>query len=533
MSIHKSGENAFLVIKGAPERIIDRCDKILVNGDNKELSDEWKKQIETSILEMGTMGERVLAFADQDLDPKKYPASYQFDPTKMNFPLNKLRFIGLLSMIDPPKPGVPDAVAKCKSAGIKVVMVTGDHPVTALSIAKKVGIITPGVYTTYDLCADRDVPLKRLTSSERNSCDAAVITGSDIREMSDRHLRQICSTFSEIVFARTSPQQKLKIVECFQSLGDLVAVTGDGVNDSPALKKADIGVAMGISGSEVSKEAADMIILDDNFATIVNGIEEGRLIFDNLKKSVYYLLTSNVPEILPFLLFVILEIPQVLSVMAIILIDVGTDLWPGISLAYEKAESDIMKRKPRDMKKDKLVNARLICITYFQIGVIQAAAGFTCYFFLMSTYGFFVSDIIGIRKDWNAKHINDLKDSFGREWSYEERRELEKKGYSTYFMGLIITQVIDTYICKTRKLSLFQQGANNWVMNSGVLFTIFIAILAVYCPGLNTFMQMAPVDPIILLPAFPFGILIFVYDEIRKLIIRKRPNGWVYRETYY
>lgn len=520
-------------MKGAPERIVDRCNKILVKGDNMELSEDWKKQIDAAILQMGSMGERVLAFADLDLDPATYKANFQFNATKINFPLTELRFVGLLSMLDPPKPGVPDAVSKCKTAGIRVVMVTGDHPVTAVAIAKKVGIITPGVLTTYDLCIEKNVPLKRLTTAERNLCYAAVITGTDIREMSDRHLRQICNTFSEIVFARTSPQQKLKIVESFQSLGELVAVTGDGVNDSPALKKGDIGVAMGISGSEVSKEAADMIILDDNFATIVNGIEEGRLIFDNLKKSVYYLLTSNVPEILPFLLFVILEIPQVLSVMAIILIDVGTDLWPGISLAYEKAESDIMRRRPRDMNKDKLVNTRLIFITYFQIGVIQAAAGFTCYFFLMSTYGFFVSDIIGIRKSWNARHINDLKDSFGREWSYEERRALEKKGYATYFMGLIVTQVIDTYICKTRKLSLFQQGVKNWVMNTGVMFTIFIAVLAVYCPGLNTFMQMAPIDPIIILPAFPFGILIFVYDEIRKLIIRKRPNGWMYRETYY
>lgn len=382
-------------MKGAPERIIDRCSTILVKGDNEPLSNSWRRRIDRAIVEMGSMGERVLAFADLDLDPRQYPPSYHFDASKANFPMIGLRFVGLLSMLDPPKPGVPDAVSKCKTAGIRVVMVTGDHPVTAMAIAKKVGIITPNALTTYDMCTEKNIPLKRLTPEDKAKCRAAIITGSDLREMSDRGLRMICMSFPEIVFARTSPQQKLKIVECFQSLGEIVAVTGDGVNDSPALKKADIGISMGISGSEVSKEAADMIILDDNFATIVNGIEEGRLIFDNLKKSVYYLLTSNIPEILPFVLFVALEIPQVLSVMAIILIDVGTDLWPGISLAYEKPESDIMTRKPRDMRKDKLVNSRLICITYFQIGVLQAAAGFTCYFFLMSTYGFFVRDVIG------------------------------------------------------------------------------------------------------------------------------------------
>lgn len=237
--------------------------------------------------------------------------------------------------------------------------------------------------------------MSKIPYAEKMKCSAAIVTGTDLREMSNRQLRKICLTFNEIVFARTSPQQKLKIVECFQALDEIVAVTGDGVNDSPALKKADIGVAMGISGSEVSKEAADMIILDDNFATIVNGVEEGRLIFDNLKKSIFYMLTSNVPEIVPFLLFVIIHIPQALSIMAILLIDVGTDLWPGISLAYEKAESDIMHRPPRNMNRDKLVNARLICLTYLQIGVIQTCAGFIAYFFQMAKHGFFVGDLIG------------------------------------------------------------------------------------------------------------------------------------------
>ena len=162
-----------------------------------------------------------------------------------------------------------------------------------------------------------------------------------------------------------------RIVEAFQWTGAVVAVTGDGVNDSPALKKGDIGVAMGISGSEVSKEAADMILLDDNFSTIVTGVEEGRLIFDNLKKSIVYTLTSNIPEILPFLTWVILDIPLPLSTMAILLIDLGTDMFPAISLAYEAPENDIMSRKPRDPEKDKLVNGRLIFLAYGMIGIIQ------------------------------------------------------------------------------------------------------------------------------------------------------------------
>ena len=178
------------------------------------------------------------------------------------------------------------------------------------------------------------------------------------------------------MFARTSPQQKLMIVEGFQKQGEIVAVTGDGVNDSPALKKADIGIAMGISGSDVSKQAADMILLDDNFASIVIGVEEGRLIFDNLKKSIVYTLTSNIPEISPFLAYIVFGIPLPLGTVTILCIDLGTDMIPAISLAYEEPESDIMKRRPRNPVHDKLVNFRLISFAYLQIGVIQAKSYF-------------------------------------------------------------------------------------------------------------------------------------------------------------
>merc|ERR1711972_1152695 len=190
-----------------------------------------------------------------------------------------------------------------------------------------------------------------------------------------------------VVFARTSPQQKLLIVAAVQARGGIVAVTGDGVNDSPALKKADIGVAMGITGTEVAKEAADMILLDDNFASIVNGVEEGRIIFDNLKKSIAYTLSSNIPEITPFLLFIVFAIPLPLGTVTILCIDLGTDMVPAISMAYEGPESDIMKRQPRNPFTDKLVNERLISMAYGQIGMIQASAGFFVYFVILAENG--------------------------------------------------------------------------------------------------------------------------------------------------
>jgi sodium/potassium-transporting ATPase subunit alpha len=246
-------------------------------------------------------------------------------------------------------------VAKCRSAGIKVIMVTGDHPITAKAIAKAVGIISEGQETVEDIAQRMNIPVEQVDPTLAKAC---VVHGNDLKSMSPSEIDALLRDHPEIVFARTSPQQKLIIVEGCQRQGAIVAVTGDGVNDSPALKKADIGVAMGIAGSDVSKQAADMILLDDNFASIVTGVEEGRLIFDNLKKSIAYTLTSNIPEITPFLMYLITDIPLPLGTITILCIDLGTDMVPAISLAYEKAETDIMKRRPRDPKHDRLVNER-------------------------------------------------------------------------------------------------------------------------------------------------------------------------------
>merc|ERR1712066_365938 len=285
-----------MVMKGAPERILERCSTIVIDGTERPLTQDWKNAFETAYMQLGGLGERVLGFCDFMLPADKYPKGYPFDPDEENFPLSGLRFVGLMSMIDPPRAAVPDAVLKCRSAGIKVIMVTGDHPITAKAIAKSVGIISDGTETVEDIATRKGVPVAEVNPREAL---AAVVHGGEIKDLSEKALDEILMYHTEIVFARTSPQQKLIIVEGCQRMGRIVAVTGDGVNDSPALKKADIGVAMGIAGSDVSKQAADMILLDDNFASIVTGVEEGRLIFDNLKKSIAYTLTSNIPEISP------------------------------------------------------------------------------------------------------------------------------------------------------------------------------------------------------------------------------------------
>jgi len=534
VSIHetedKNDNRHLLVMKGAPERIVDRCSTIVIDGKELPMTQEWKDAFEAAYMELGGLGERVLGFCDYMLPADKYPNGYPFDAEDVNFPLEGLRFVGLMSMIDPPRAAVPDAVAKCRSAGIKVIMVTGDHPITAAAIARSVGIISEGTETIEDVAARKGVEVKDVNPREAR---AAVVHGGEIKDMSEKQIDEILMYHTEIVFARTSPQQKLIIVEGCQRMGAIVAVTGDGVNDSPALKKADIGVAMGIAGSDVSKQAADMILLDDNFASIVTGVEEGRLIFDNLKKSIAYTLTSNIPEISPFLLFILADVPLPLGTVTILCIDLGTDMVPAISMAYEQAESDIMKRQPRNPFTDKLVNERLISMAYGQIGMIQASAGFFVYFVILCENGFWPSRLFGIRRAWDSAAVNDLEDSYGQEWTYADRKILEYTCHTAFFVSIVVVQWADLIICKTRKNSVFQQGMKNHFMNFGLVFETVLAAFLSYTPGMDKGLRMYPLKFNWWLPAIPFSILIFCYDETRKFLLRRSPGGWIEQETYY
>uniref|UniRef100_A0A8D0AMS6 Sodium/potassium-transporting ATPase subunit alpha n=1 Tax=Sander lucioperca TaxID=283035 RepID=A0A8D0AMS6_SANLU len=509
-----------LVMKGAPERILDRCTTILVQGKEQPMDEELKEAFQNAYMELGGLGERVLGFCHVLLPEDQYPKGFAFDTEDVNFQTDNLCFVGLMSMIDPPRAAVPDAV----------IMVTGDHPITAKAIAKGVGIISEGNETVEDIAARLNIPVSQVNPRDAKAC---VVHGTDLKDLSQDQMDDILRNHTEIVFARTSPQQKLIIVEGCQRLGAIVAVTGDGVNDSPALKKADIGVAMGISGSDVSKQAADMILLDDNFASIVTGVEEGRLIFDNLKKSIAYTLTSNIPEITPFLFFIIVNIPLPLGTITILCIDLGTDMVPAISLAYETAESDIMKRQPRNPARDKLVNERLISIAYGQIGMIQALGGFFAYFVILAENGFLPSRLVGIRLNWDDRSTNDLEDSYGQQWTYEQRKIVEFTCHTAFFVSIVVVQWADVIICKTRRNSVFQQGMRNKILIFGLFEETALAAFLSYCPGMDVALRMYPLKPSWWFCAFPYSFLIFVYDEIRKLLLRRNPGGWVERETYY
>ncbi|XP_007945980.1 sodium/potassium-transporting ATPase subunit alpha-4-like [Orycteropus afer afer] len=532
VSIHlqeDSSHSHMLLMKGAPERILDFCSTFLLHGKEYPVDNGMKNAFQSAYLELGGLGERVLGFCFLNL-PDSYPKGFPFNTEEINFPMENLCFVGLIAMIDPPRAAVPDAVSKCRSAGIKVIMVTGDHPITAKAIAKGVGIISEGTETIEDMAARLQVPVSQI---DPRDVKAIVVHGSELKNMSSEQLDDVLKSHTEIVFARTSPQQKLIIVEGCQRQGAIVAVTGDGVNDSPALKKADIGIAMGITGSDVSKQAADMILLDDNFASIVTGVEEGRLIFDNLKKSIAYTLTSNIPEITPFLLFIVLGIPLPLGTITILCIDLGTDMVPAISLAYETAESDIMKRAPRNAKTDKLVNHRLISMAYGQIGMIQALAGFFTYFVVLAENGFKPLDLLGIRLNWEDQYLNDLEDSYGQQWTYEQRKVVEFTCHTAFFVSIVIVQCADLIICKTRRNSVFQQGMKNKILIFGIMEETSLAATLSYTPGTDMALRMYPLKATWWVCAMPYSLLIFMYDEIRKFNIRRRPGGWLEQETYY
>ncbi|PIO27202.1 hypothetical protein AB205_0026880, partial [Aquarana catesbeiana] len=385
------------------------------------------------------------------MSAENFPRGFKFDTDEVNFPLTGLCFIGLISMIDPPRAAVPDAVGKCRSAGIKVIMVTGDHPITAKAIAKGVGIISEGNETVEDIAARLNIPVNQVNPREAKAC---VVHGSDLKDFTSEQLDDLLKNHTEIVFARTSPQQKLIIVEGCQRQGAIVAVTGDGVNDSPALKKADIG----------------------------------RLIFDNLKKSIAYTLTSNIPEITPFLFFIIANIPLPLGTVTILCIDLGTDM---------------------------------------------ALGGFFTYFVILAENGFLPSRLLGIRLDWDDRSMNDVEDSYGQEWTYEQRKVVEFTCHTAFFASIVVVQWADLIICKTRRNSVFQQGMKNKILIFGLLEETALAAFLSYCPGMDVALRMYPLKVTWWFCAFPYSLLIFVYDEVRKFILRRDPGGWVEKESYY
>lgn len=394
-------------------------------------------------------------------------------------------------------------------------------------------------------------------------------------------------TKKEVVFARMLPAQKLLIVDACQKLGHIVAVTGDGVNDSPAIEKANIGIAMG-SGSEVAKDAADMVLLTDDFNAIVAGVEEGRLIYDNLKKSIIYSLASNIPELVPFLLYVAVQIPLPLTTILMIFVNVGTDLYPAISFAYEYPEMDIMHRKPRDPSRDSIVTKKSMMFAYAEIGLIEAYAGMYAYFAVMADYGFkpmnlfffafepgcLLGDTSTRFYDWtgltdsttnvidfyakcnltsNAQIKNpsyyvpdsDTLDTISSKTGIPVKYTAEALKYAqtSFWCAIVVTQWADLILCKTRSISIGEHGFRNYQNLYGLLVETIVAVLIVYVPFLNDPLGTRPLDARHFgVNAFPFFLIMIAYDEVRKYLMHyytkiekgKKPEySWIYKNTFY
>lgn len=314
-TIHKMPNGYRVITKGAPDVLLKRCNKVYDNGNVTTLDYSKTKLIENQNNKMADEALRVLAIAY--LDIPNLPSKIDTETVEKN-----LIFIGLIGMIDPPREGVKEAVATCKKAGIKTVMITGDHIITAKAIAKDLGIL--------------------------RGSDLAV-TGEELDKIPQSILQKNIMNYS--VFARVTPENKVRIVKAYQSTGAVVAMTGDGVNDAPALKNADIGIAMGKNGTDVAKNAADMVLTDDNFVTIVEAVKQGRNIFDNIKKAVHFLIATNIGEIVTIFLGLVLGLKSPLLAIQLLWINLVTDSLPAIALGLEKPEADIMDKKPRDSKK--------------------------------------------------------------------------------------------------------------------------------------------------------------------------------------
>ncbi len=450
-----------LYCKGALETVLAVCDSVQFEGGAVPLDAAAKTRLLAVQDEMAGAGLRVLAFAHGPIAGDQ-PAGER-----------GLILSGLVGLEDPPRPEVPQAIARCASAGIRVIMVTGDHPHTALAIAREIGLV--------------------------KTAQPVVISGDDLRRLSPAQLH-LALDAPEILFARVAAEQKMHLVEALQKKGEIVAVTGDGVNDAPALKTADIGIAMGIAGTDVAKEAADLILLDDNFASIVTAIEEGRAVFDNLRKFLTYILSSNIPEIVPYLAFVLFRIPLPLTIIQILAVDLGTDMLPALALGAEKPDPDVMRRPPR-ARSERLLSWKLIARAYLFLGVLEAAAAMAVFFFVLDAAG----------------------------WQYGESlartAPLYLQATTACLATIVVTQVMNVFLCRHPLNSSLSFGLfSNPLILLGIAAELGLLLFIVYTPAGNWLFGTAPVGAEVWVLAVALAVMMGSGEEARKAWVRRSLN---------
>jgi magnesium-transporting ATPase (P-type) len=456
-------ENRVAYVKGAPREILALCSYFWQDGQTCLLTEERCGQIMAANDDFARSGLRVLAVALRWL-----PADLT-DHTPETVEQD-LTFLGLMAMLDPPRPEVVEAVQKCHRAGIRIVMITGDYGLTAESIARRIGIV--------------------------HSDRLRIVSGADLETMDDQVLKE--ALHDEVIFARVAPEHKLRVVSALQTLGYIVAVTGDGVNDAPALKKANIGVAMGLAGTDVAKEAADMVLTDDNFASIVHAVEEGRAVYNNIRKFSVYVFNSNMAEAVPFvaLLFSRGAIPLPLTVMQVLAIDLGTDMVPAIGLGAEPPEASVMDRPPRSQQ-EPLLNGRLLARALLWYGMIESVASMSAYFFLNWLHG------------WPSVPLA------------AEGTLLYRMATTMTLAGVVATQVGAVFGCRTERASIFKVGfLTNRLVLVGIATELILLGLLIYVPFLQSVFNTAPLGLREWAFIFAWTPVIFLADELRKALLR-------------
>lgn len=564
-------------LKGAPERILNLCSKVKMNKSEMDIDSNFHKKFNDIYQEFASQGQRVIAMAEKTVDNN-------FNNTEHD--LNGFIFLCLIGIIDPPKQGVKNAIMKLRLAGIQVVMITGDHPLTAEYIGRQINIISgktrqqalkskqmhikfkdetkSEVYTNnISNCSLNEITSELDFSQKENDYEAEIICGDEIDALTELDWLRILSK-KEIIFARTSPKQKLLIVEKFQEQGHIVGVSGDGVNDSPALKKAHLGISMNKTANEVSKEAASMILLDDNFTSIVQGVLEGRLIFVNLKKSIRYILSHITPQVIPFLLFVSLGVPSPMSAILLMFIDLFTEFFPAVSLAWEPAEGNLMIEKPRkhpnvkgnatekeiisnkqnDTKEtisnnimpgssivtqikslfktkssgETLCDFNLLSWSYLEAGMLITIGSLLSFFMViylsgvplnylyMSSQYFFKSTATAIQLT-NGKLANNL-----------EQLEILYKAQSAYFYSILIGQTFNLITCKRKYYCLSSNNFKNMFPFLGAFIGLSFGYIIIYFSFLNKYLFSRPVELKYFICPILTGIFILIWNEMRRNI---------------
>ncbi len=457
--VHQTPEGPSAFAKGAPESVLPLCVRAWVEGEPKVLDEQGRARVLAVAEQLASEGLRVLALAGRQL-------ALPIEGGQLE---EELTLFGLVGLEDPPRAHVPAAVAAARSAGIRVIMATGDHPSTAAAIARRVGL------TTHDHVVLR--------------------TGLELSDLTDTQL-QLLLDAEELVFARLSAEQKLRLVHALQRKGEVVAVTGDGVNDAPALQAADIGVAMGKSGSDVAREAADIVLVDDDFASIVAAIEEGRAVWDNLRKFITYILTSNVPEIVPYLVFVLFRVPLALTIVQVLAVDLGTDMVPALALGADRPEAGVMKRPPRP-RAERLLDRGTLLRAYAWLGPLEAAAAMGVFFVVLGWEG------------WDGSATAPSPASYAMA--------------TTATLGAVVAaQLGNVFACRSDRASVFSRPLlDNRLLLAGLAVELAVFALIAWTPYGNMLFGAAPLPPRVLLLLVPIPFAIVGLEELRKAIVRR------------